>query len=622
MWQFYIITSTLIVLIVNVDSLNNDNICVQSNETSTCKGIRLMTDMPAAISESARIVYLQGAIDSLSFKTFPNRIFEDPSWRNVFTLTLSDFKFVTQIEQHAFAGLENLKSLSILRFVSLREINSNAFDTTPILKKLDLSFNPALSFSEVANAITEKVPHLDHLSLVGLNKQSIVPYVIGSTFKAALANKRLTYLDMSNANFASLDKEIIMNVFMNLRFLNLSFTIMAWMPAHLDGSMPELETLDLSYCLYAPRLDLENRNKKKSNKNKLGHNLSSLKYLYVNGLKQFDNFRSRNGITLEPGWLNPSLEYFELRESDIRVINVTILGRLDKFRKLDMSNGEFEFISPKFFSYFAPMKTLMLGGNRLGKMEHMMEFHELLSHLHQLEWLNLDDNELTFVPKRLFSSNREIKFLDLHANHLNNLKIDIMHLHNLKYLDLSENRLRTLPVEITAALDVVLAKQSSYFVVTSANNISSLKQIRSESHRSEIGRPVHLGDLPDILTVDITGNPLECSCDNLYFVEWISNTRVNLVNRSDLTCHFQEAELTLNKEGVSRLQYHCSKLAVIIVTSISVPVTLLIGLAIVCCLKRRCCRKQSRRPKLAKDSHATYEANIKYIRCDSKRDML
>ncbi|KAK3588938.1 hypothetical protein CHS0354_023698 [Potamilus streckersoni] len=619
MLQFY--TTSLTVFVVKVYCLNKSNICVKSNETLTCKGIKSTTDIPPDISMSTTIVFLQGAVDSLFFNTFPDRVFEDPSWRNVSTLMLSDFKFVKQIGQHAFAGLKNLKSLSILRFDSLLEIISNAFDTIPILEKLDLSFNPALSFPVVENAVTGKIPYLHHLSLAHLNKRSKVPYIIGPTFTAALANKRLTYLDMSNANFASLDTEIIMNGFTNLQFLNLSFTILAWVPSHLNGCMPNLETLDLSYSLFAPSQISDIRYQRERDKQKIGHTLSSLKHLYANGLKPLGNSRSQKGITLEPGWLNPSLEYFELRESEIRWLNVTILGHLDKFKKLDMSNGDFEFISPKFLAYFAPMKTLMLGGNRLGHMEHMMEFHEFLSHLPQLEWLHLDNNKLTSVPKRFFSSNLEIKFLDLHANHMNNLKVNITHLSHLKYLDLSENRLRKLPVEITAALDGVLAQQTSHLVDTYTNDVNSLKTIRRESHYSEIGRPDHVTDLPDILTVDITGNPLECSCENLYFVEWISNTRVSLVSRSDLTCQFQNSELKLNKEGVSFLQYHCSKMTVIIISSMSVFVTLLFGTVLACCLKRRCCRRKGRKPKFAKDSHATYESDIKYIRCDSKRDM-
>ena len=166
------------------------------------------------------------------------------------------------------------------------------------------------------------------------------------------------------------------------------------------------------------------------------------------------------------------------------------------------------------------IRQLFLSGNLLGKQmkENVLENH------HELELLDLSSNEITEVTGDIFIHQTKMKILNLRKNFLHLVNFDLTHMKNLTMWDLSENLLTQL----------------------NEKTRDRLNMMKTISPR---------------FTVNLRGNPLECSCNNLPFVLWIYNNRPLFSDFESNSCVYNNSVVKFSKieQLVRNLNFDCSK---------------------------------------------------------------
>ncbi len=141
------------------------------------------------------------------------------------------------------------------------------------------------------------------------------------------------------------------------------------------------------------------------------------------------------------------------------------------------------------------LEVLLLGGNRV-LFSDPTEINFL--QLRNLRSLDLQSVDLHSMPYTSLEQLGHLEYLNLSSNSLSNFSVNISGLRKLKLLNLSQNNLRHLNREVRASLE--------RFVM--AINI----------------------------TLDLSFNPLDCSCANLEFLQWLQSTEVYFARKGSTLC--------------------------------------------------------------------------------------
>jgi Leucine-rich repeat (LRR) protein len=134
----------------------------------------------------------------------------------------------------------------------------------------------------------------------------------------------------------------------------------------------------------------------------------------------------------------------------------------------------------------------------------------ILQHTKQLQKIDLSMNKIPTLPPKFFKHQNSLEELYMNNNIIEDVVFEIIHMKNLSYFDLSNNRLPFLNDDVRKQPETV--------------HISN-KNIR----------------------VDISGNHLQCTCDTLDFLQWISTTDIVFNNLNKTNCQLK------NKTTVSLL---------------------------------------------------------------------
>ena len=185
-------------------------------------------------------------------------------------------------------------------------------------------------------------------------------------------------------------------------------------------------------------------------------------------------------------------EHLEIREfkNNLKHLDLThnMLGRilnklsvkLTKLESLNISHNRISLLMKDANKMIPNVKCLDLSNNVLGDYLKDMPDQELLINLTNLRYLNLSGNSITKLPRNIFSGLPNLKFVSLAYNSLSNFNISFKTLTSLSKLDLRQNKIVTLPIKL-------------------------LDQIK----RTKDG------------CIDLSNNPIEISCENLEFLNWI-----------------------------------------------------------------------------------------------------
>ena len=208
----------------------------------------------------------------------------------------------------------------------------------------------------------------------------------------------------------------------------------------------------------------------------------------------------------------------------------------NKLEHLDLSYNFCDNISDYFFRNVTHLTTLRLRINFIGYVisdrEKQIEEHHHGGHpcpwllpLTNLIELDLYLNKIQKLPRECLSSQKRLEKLILRENSLTDWKLNIGHMPNLSFIDLSGNSIDRFPKE-------------------------------TMDHLSEVSKHRNV-------TIDLSGNEIECVCKNIDFLEWFATVDINFINKQTYMCRGNEWENWMNmsnvKEIIEELKRECTK---------------------------------------------------------------
>ncbi|KAL3888672.1 hypothetical protein ACJMK2_001036 [Sinanodonta woodiana] len=587
--RFMFFVSCIAYMIVLISGANVT--CSVKFSSYICQHIAKMADFPTSLPANIQTVTLFGT-NKLT-QSFPNKLFRNPSWSNVFKLSVLEFNSIELIEEDFLDGLDNLKFLSISSCPKLNKIHPDIFNSTPDLEALHLDGNHYLKLSVVEQALNGKLHKLKYLSLVEIEAVK-GRVVLGENYTNALSTKNITYLDISGVKTIIVDHGSVQNILSNVKYLNVSHsTLLSADGIQLkDSYFRNIEFLDLTSSSSVGQLSILPEDSTFTRV--LWKNV---KYFFAQQMMDpLIQVRVNARFTFE-NYVQLSLNVFDFSQNNIMVFNITFNGKYDfsALETLNLSSNNLEYISPSFLGSFPSLKILDQSNNQLHKMQNMDDFSYLFSGNKDLEIIYLHKNYLSVVPSKLFSSNTKLRVIDLSDNELMHFNIDLHNTWNLTLINLRKNRLKRLPPTFMEQLEQTFIhkdtaeKDETYMINILLNQIQD-KNLLAEKYKygynasDTISLKQVSEIIPQNLTLNVLDNPLICDCDTLDFVKWIVSTDIVIVNRTILTCKYNNNEALLNSAVLEMLRHNCRIVLIIgigIVSSVAIIVSIFaFGIAI------------------------------------------
>nr|UCK81501.1 Toll-like receptor 2 [Arenicola marina] len=251
--------------------------------------------------------------------------------------------------------------------------------------------------------------------------------------------------------------------------------------------------------------------------------------------------------------LESELKYIDFSYNDfgrhINPFNVTFTG-LTKLVYLNLQGNNMNVTDSKLLRGFYNVETLLLGRNRISL--DRGDTSQLFQGFTRLRVLDLAYNGIETLPSSVFANLNHLEILNLSGNALVSLDIELGHMTALLELDLRDNAIATLSESLRNALDMT-ARDSN-------------------------------------VTLDLSGNILSCSCEQLPFFEWMQTTKTSLRGRNEYYCsHPVTGRVAILDVDLTELHDHChrSYTDVIIASTMAFcGAMLLAGLAILVYKKR------------------------------------
>ena len=205
------------------------------------------------------------------------------------------------------------------------------------------------------------------------------------------------------------------------------------------------------------------------------------------------NFRDSNIKTVitvhhksPPIMMPNNIESMDASLNTIHAWNAPLI-KFEHMKHLDLSNNFAAFISDDFFTRAPNLISLDASLNLLGPVLSEDYEGKIFQPLNGLEDLNLSTNKINSLTDSLFVGLKSLITLNLAFNGIKEVNDSLDSLKNLTTLNLKQNKLSSLPVAI----------------------LQQMNDAARRTHR--------------IVSVDLSNNTLELSCENLGFLKWIAD---------------------------------------------------------------------------------------------------
>ncbi|CAC5423164.1 unnamed protein product [Mytilus coruscus] len=208
------------------------------------------------------------------------------------------------------------------------------------------------------------------------------------------------------------------------------------------------------------------------------------------------------------------------------------INNLNHLKFLDLSNNFCSNVSKIFFSGGSNLTTLLVDNNLLGFVLPNDHKRQTFSSLTMLQTLSLAHNRILSLPVAIFKSQNNLRTLNLSGNMIENVNFEIKNMTKLSHIDISEYRISHLDVSFTKQLDDL------------TNHVCQL-------------------------TVDMSGNPIKCTCDLIEFIQWLATTKVQLNNMLQQECDSMKMYLNNSKTVYDQLKKKCSSYVTTVVAVVS-----------------------------------------------------
>ena len=163
--------------------------------------------------------------------------------------------------------------------------------------------------------------------------------------------------------------------------------------------------------------------------------------------------------------LGPTLRRLDMSSRSVARLNEDFVTSLEELEVLDLSYNEMTDDSfPPSFQKLKNLREVNLHYNKLTaipkQIKRLKDLSRLkvgnnkiastdgIERLKRLQILMLENNEVEFLPRELFSNLRKLEYFNCACNLLRDIHPDVRFLRQLKDVDLSGNRLTSLPPEL------------------------------------------------------------------------------------------------------------------------------------------------------------------------------
>ena len=172
------------------------------------------------------------------------------------------------------------------------------------------------------------------------------------------------------------------------------------------------------------------------------------------------------------------------------------------------------------------------------------EFLAFIKNFPSVEVLDASYNEISFLPDDpdIFEAATNVRVLIVSHNKLSSLQpANLSKLISLELLDLSYNKFRTISERTRLMLD----------------DIDKTLQQNTSLH----------------LSLNLLGNPLSCTCKDLQFIEWLTVTKINIINRDQYTCTYKDGTIVkMSDQLFYNLESECNDNAWLVANLVSLVV--------------------------------------------------
>lgn len=244
----------------------------------------------------------------------------------------------------------------------------------------------------------------------------------------------------------------------------------------------------------------------------------SLEYIFLDGLLTFtdSNFPVFKKI-FEYNLVNSNVRVISSTNNIVPNINFYMKGT-EKLEYINLAHSHIQQIDSKFFQWMPGLKTAILKDNNL------VAIQDILRNQGHLQTLDMSFNRIEHISPSAFVGLGELRQLHLNDNQLETLNVNLTNAMSLEYIDLSNNEFQFL-------------------------NRQQLKQMEDANTRHE-------------LVVNLENNPFLCSCDQkenvTYFVDWVLNTNVSLLNHEAYSCIFKGKSTHLVHLKINEILNYCN----------------------------------------------------------------
>ena len=229
--------------------------------------------------------------------------------------------------------------------------------------------------------------------------------------------------------------------------------------------------------------------------------------MYVNSSVKDLHFAQNHIPEFNFSLVNPNIKFVILSYNEIENIDSDALVGLPSLQKLDFSHNQIYKIKP--------LDTTV---------------PNLFNRNLNLQVIDLSFNWLTYLPKRTFSANINLKQLHLNGNKLGQISFDISNLLNLTILDLRFNSI-------------------GFLDNFSRTTLTDLYKSQKQRNPNETGY---------IVQILLDGNPFSCSCQSLDFLRWFVASPI-FSSPHRYSCELNGDVFALDKDAVKQSEEDCER---------------------------------------------------------------
>ncbi|XP_059167563.1 toll-like receptor 4 [Physella acuta] len=179
-------------------------------------------------------------------------------------------------------------------------------------------------------------------------------------------------------------------------------------------------------------------------------------------------------------------------------------------------------LTKRFFENNTVLTNLRINDNLLAEVIAADQKGDIFSTLDKLELLDLAENIIYELPFPIMSKLQNLKIIDLSTNKISTLNVSLANCSRLTYIDLSRNSISWITRNTLDDLDTIAANHTIY--------------------------------------LDLTFNPLPCTCKGLPIIFWLAHTNVYLLSKDFLTCSDEDnnyIKMGNAEKMLKTLQIHC-----------------------------------------------------------------